>query len=268
MKQFLFSLFLFATPFSATLNGQILDAHFTGQGYNGATFYFQKPLSQSFTAGRSGSLMKVAVMMDQFANCTESEVAVIRLKILEGTCNGPEIANQFLILPIVFNTQQMQEFILDHPPSLVAGRVYTLQLSLPSTQLCSFNDDDEPKYVNVVWRGERNTPANPGYTAGSGYDKDCKVQPFDYYFATYFSPTLKIDATKTKPQVTLYPNPVKDFLQISALSEQTSYQIHSLTGAIVKKGIVSQGDKINVRTLPKGIYILHIESAKLKFVKE
>jgi hypothetical protein len=64
---------------------------------------------------------------------------------------------------------------------------------------------------------------------------------------------------------TVYPNPAHDILHISSklpLQETGQYMIVSLTGAMVKRGVLeSRGDaEIDAGTLPPGIYIIYLEA--------
>lgn len=61
--------------------------------------------------------------------------------------------------------------------------------------------------------------------------------------------------TKT---VTLYPNPVTDFLQIDSQNKIKSAKAFDLTGK--RKEIMLEGNKIDVRNLPAGEYLLTIET--------
>jgi len=70
----------------------------------------------------------------------------------------------------------------------------------------------------------------------------------------------------------LYPNPTKDILNISDKYLNYDYQITSISGKIVQKGIL-YSEKINLRKIYSGIYFLSIYDAKLnnrvviKFIK-
>lgn len=73
-------------------------------------------------------------------------------------------------------------------------------------------------------------------------------------------------------QFSIYPNPVKETLNIQGKSlENADYQIHHLTGTLVMKGKVSNG-KINVNSLTKGIYIISVtqdgKTSSYKFIKQ
>jgi hypothetical protein len=78
------------------------------------------------------------------------------------------------------------------------------------------------------------------------------------------------DVNNTK-SVQIYPNPVKDVLNVSNVSSVSSYEIFNTAGQIVSKGILSTG-KVLVNKLTKGVYFININDngtiVKTKFVKE
>ncbi|TXD46769.1 T9SS type A sorting domain-containing protein [Polaribacter sp. IC073] len=69
--------------------------------------------------------------------------------------------------------------------------------------------------------------------------------------------------------VSIYPNPTADFLFINGLKEDTSYKISDNLGRIIKTAkIATASNKIEVASLPKGIYFLILEGYKANtFVK-
>jgi len=73
-------------------------------------------------------------------------------------------------------------------------------------------------------------------------------------------------------EFTIYPNPVKNQLEVRLFAEETvSYQIHSLLGQVVKAGNLDN-KTINVANLKAGIYILQVndgdEIQTKKFIKK
>jgi len=70
----------------------------------------------------------------------------------------------------------------------------------------------------------------------------------------------------------IYPNPVKDVLHVKGKSmENVNYEIHHITGQLVQKGKIGNGN-INVNSLGKGIYVISItqndKKSNLKFIKQ
>jgi hypothetical protein len=79
-------------------------------------------------------------------------------------------------------------------------------------------------------------------------------------------PTI-VNDNKFNNLIKLYPNPVDNFVQItlSNLNEQSKVQIFSSQGFIVMESELK--DKIDVSSLPKGVYFLKVGNTVLKFLK-
>ncbi len=71
--------------------------------------------------------------------------------------------------------------------------------------------------------------------------------------------------------IQVYPNPVKDVLNISNVPTNASYEILNVAGQVVTKGNLSDG-KAAVSRLVKGVYFINIDqqgtSIKTKFIKD
>lgn len=64
----------------------------------------------------------------------------------------------------------------------------------------------------------------------------------------------------------LYPNPATDYIQLSH-ARNTEYTIYNVSGKAVKHGITN-GEKITLDTLSKGIYIFNAEGKSAQFIKK
>lgn len=78
-----------------------------------------------------------------------------------------------------------------------------------------------------------------------------------------------IDLDNLKNKIKIYPNPSTDFIKVEGLSSETEFHIFSTSGVLVKSGKTKNAEKIDVKNLAKGIYLLKLEAGKtIKFVKE
>ena len=68
--------------------------------------------------------------------------------------------------------------------------------------------------------------------------------------------------------IIVYPNPAKSFIKISGLQKSTDYEIFSIDGKFIKKGISNPDSEINISTLVKGTYILKFNNQSVKLIKE
>ncbi|NRA12145.1 MAG: T9SS type A sorting domain-containing protein [Crocinitomicaceae bacterium] len=70
-------------------------------------------------------------------------------------------------------------------------------------------------------------------------------------------------------EITAYPNPAVNSIEISGLTQQQNYSIYTMQGDELLKGSVSPNEKIDVSELTNGIYFLKIgNGGTLKFIKE
>ncbi len=71
--------------------------------------------------------------------------------------------------------------------------------------------------------------------------------------------------------IQIFPNPVKDVLNVSNVTLNSNYEIFSAAGQLVSKGNLGTG-KVTVNKLAKGVYFLNVDDkgtvVKTKFVKE
>jgi len=88
----------------------------------------------------------------------------------------------------------------------------------------------------------------------------------DFFVAKLNPQTLDL-VNHNKSNITIYPNPVKNLLNINFLDNIShQFKITDLMGRQVLRGEIS--NKIDVTVLPTGIYVLSIEYEKIKFIKE
>ena len=83
------------------------------------------------------------------------------------------------------------------------------------------------------------------------------------------APTLGVTSPNTIKQIRVFPNPVTNIINISGLDTIRDYTIYTVLGKEVKKGKVSQYEKIEVSDLEKGLYLLKLSNGKtMKFIKK
>ena len=73
----------------------------------------------------------------------------------------------------------------------------------------------------------------------------------------------------TKSNISIYPNPSNDFIQLSSLSQIDNYVIYNTLGIQVSSGIISNNERIDIQNLTNGIYFLKLDNGStLKFIKK
>lgn len=115
-----------------------------------------------------------------------------------------------------------------------------------------------PDAANVKWNATYNY-----------WEVSFETTGFSGFFLRTSSSTLAT-ANTNKKEISVYPNPVKETLNIgAAASDKVSVVIYDLTGKMVK---TSTATKINVSNLPKGSYIVEITTGNTtvskKIIKE
>ena len=73
---------------------------------------------------------------------------------------------------------------------------------------------------------------------------------------------------KIKGDLTIFPNPSSDFIEIFGLTKTERYKIYNIIGVLVNSGNVSKNDKINIQHLRKGIYFLKLDNGNTRKFKK
>ncbi|KMQ62112.1 hypothetical protein ACM40_07310 [Chryseobacterium sp. BLS98] len=91
------------------------------------------------------------------------------------------------------------------------------------------------------------------------------------YGVTFVNTNLAVDETTKSKEISIYPNPAADVLNISGLFSQAEYEIFSVSGQKMGEGRIS-GNTVDVRHLAKGIYFIQLKSEgntiRLKFIRK
>ncbi|KFF18618.1 GEVED domain-containing protein [Chryseobacterium sp. JM1] len=91
------------------------------------------------------------------------------------------------------------------------------------------------------------------------------------YGVTFVSQTLAVDEISKSKEISIYPNPASQSLNISGISSEMDYEIFSASGQKAGKGR-SSGNTVDIRHLAKGIYFIQLKNkentTRLKFIKK
>ncbi|WP_312825992.1 reprolysin-like metallopeptidase [Epilithonimonas sp.] len=149
-------------------------------------------------------------------------------------------------------TYDASEKVMTSAPSTTA--TVTSTFAVPETAYSG----DKTLGMRVIMR-YNTAPTGPcaSYTYGEVED-----------YAVKISETLAVTDVK-KNNISVYPNPATDFINISNISSKTNYEIYSVGGQLVNQGTTD--GKVNVSKLVKGIYIISVEvngeKSQTKFIK-
>lgn len=81
--------------------------------------------------------------------------------------------------------------------------------------------------------------------------------------------TLSVDDLTLSTQMSIYPNPSSDFINISETSSIKSYRIYNIRGNEINHGKIRQNNQIDIRNFANGLYFLHFDNGIIKkFIKK
>jgi len=136
--------------------------------------------------------------------------------------------------------------------------------------------NNEELAVNTIWTN-KSLPIS-GYGTGVrkinfyliGKDKNWWAEQFgpafdDSYVYLTKSATTGIADASTNP-IAVYPNPVSDFFTIGG--EKGLVRIYDVNSHMVLNQEVTSDKQINVSSLPKGVYVVKINTKSFKLVKD
>ena len=83
--------------------------------------------------------------------------------------------------------------------------------------------------------------------------------------ATLGNEEVSLDSKK----ITIFPNPTSDFIRISGLKKVENYRIYNILGSEIKKGSISDDEKIDIQNIANGLYLLKFDNGNtIRFIKE
>ena len=84
-------------------------------------------------------------------------------------------------------------------------------------------------------------------------------------------PFVSVDEVPADRAITISPNPALNEIQITGIESivPMDYQVFSITGALMQKGVVAPSETISIEDLPSGVYYLQVgqEGQIAKFLK-
>jgi hypothetical protein len=90
----------------------------------------------------------------------------------------------------------------------------------------------------------------------------------DIWIVKLESETLGISNQIKPNKILMYPNPVKDVIELDSTEKITSVNIYSILGAFVKEIKVKNNSLVDVSNLSSGIYLIEINSGDKKITKK
>lgn len=189
-----------------------------------------------------------------------------------------------------YTTQNIQvgtanAFTVNTPPTLVAGSNSTITWVVSGTNVSPYNATnvkiDFTSDAGATWTTLVASVPNSGTASVAipeslvGKTGHIRVSAIGNVFYAVkpatVSATLAVSDLNNSKDVKVYPNPVKDILNVTNITLNSNYEIFNTAGQLVSKGNLGTG-KIAVSKLTKGVYFINIDdngtSVKTKFVKD
>ena len=86
-----------------------------------------------------------------------------------------------------------------------------------------------------------------------------KINDLDGYYE--YSEIIYIKSSCNKPDYSLNPNPARDVIEVSGLTNNDWLLLSNMAGRIIRKLNFSQNNKFNIQSLVSGMYILQVINA-------
>lgn len=153
--------------------------------------------------------------------------------------------------------------IIDNP-SLAFGP----KIAYPDTVYTNAVTDADHDGMSDAWElsnglnpadfADRNTLSSSGYTALEVYL--CSLMGEEITFST------SVKKNSASQEIGLYPNPVTDRINLISPDAVNRYHVSDLTGKCLQQGSESGMTSLDVTLLPKGMYLLSLETESAKKV--
>lgn len=255
-------------PFSASTNFSTLTLSYcTATATNNPQFEYISNVSLSYNAT---NLMTNTTGPSNYSNYSTN--ALLTPNLATGNTYGLSITVadadwDTVVVFIDFNNNgifENSERVLNYPVSIPFGPI-TGNFTVPATAT-----PNVPLRMRVIlaYYGQGNAGGSLG-TAFAGCGTWGYGEIEDYSVVV---PVLSTsEASLVKNDIQIYPNPTTDVLNITKVSANAKFEIHSAVGQLVKAGIIDN-NQVGVAELVKGTYLITIKDKEVnetfKFIKK
>lgn len=143
---------------------------------------------------------------------------------------------------------------MDFDPTYAIGQLMVLHLKSDNIYIdITFNDWT----IGIDGWGDGTGTVDPEKLSGGG--------GFSYERST---PSLGTNDFQSSKNISIYPNPSQNFIEISGFSNSKEYKIFDSIGNEVLNGNISEGEKIEIKNLSNGLYFINFDNEfTSKFMK-
>ncbi len=229
--------------FDSNDTGSITNSNFSSTS---SVLNLNSQFGQSFTACSNGTLNTIGIL-------SISANSGITITVYEGAGNTGTNLGSVASLSTTAATSIDDRSLLDMSSasiSLTAGQVYTFYAT-------SGQVDSRISNVSI-------------YADGDAYSNNTLSNVNDFLFSVDItSGTLSNSEITGNNKTYVYPNPSKDTIELSELTESKNYVIYNTLGKKVKNGIISNNEQIDIKDFTNGLYFLKFDNGTtIKFIKE
>lgn len=150
----------------------------------------------------------------------------------------------------------------------VSQNVDLVYFTCQSNELTSLN----MKNLNSTTLGNFDATSNPNLTCIEVDDvTDATTNWTDIDATASFSlscSSLGIHETNFDETISVFPNPTSGTIRIDKLTGQADFQVVSLSGQVVKKGVLFPESKLNVEDITSGVYFIHVQTDNKLFTSK
>lgn len=138
------------------------------------------------------------------------------------------------------------------------GKIYVSHVSSSSISVI-----DEPDSIGLSCNYQRNQISLMGKSAWWEFPNF----PSSFFYSNQIT-TTNSEITKNR-NISIYPNPSAEFIQIKGINDPIEYIIYNMQGVVQKNGFTSNLNQINISSLENGLYIISDKKTfNKKFIKQ
>lgn len=148
-------------------------------------------------------------------------------------------------------TFESSERVLNFPVAMASAPI-TGSFTIPSTAV-----QNQPLRMRVIlfYGGSNNVGVSLPASYVCGTYNYGETEDYNVVVSNNLS-TGEVSGQKN--EISIYPNPATDFLNVTKVSDKATYKIYSSAGQLVSNGNIVSG-KINVSSLIRGTYVISVE---------
>lgn len=170
------------------------------------------------------------------------ETGAAKISKIDATITNPAIIDIATNLnsPTGLSVNGNQLYIADFTDS----KIYTLDLtsmSLIATELIT-NGMYTPRNLEF-------SSSNRLFISDPGYNKVFEAEPS----------VLQTNELELTNSLQIYPNPSDNFINILGLSGMNKFELYNSVGKLIKSGVISKQESLQVQNLESGVYFLKLE---------